>query len=277
MTPALATSESTTAERRNLHTWVSRAKVGERQCRGDDHRGQRRVRQVGEESVEEHEQQHDDAGADDAGELALGPRLLGDRRARAAGRDGEPPEEAGGDVGRADADHLLVRPHPLATAGVERRGQGDRVGQRHERDPHRGDQQRHDVADVRPRHLGRGQPLGKGADRGDVEVEHGGDDGGADHRDQDGRDRAGEAREHQQHRERDEPDGEGRGVALIEVRDELPHLVDEAVGVRREPAELRQLADDDDDGQSVHVADLDLARQAGRRRTPACRRRARSR
>ena len=165
--------------------------VGEGECRGDDHRGQRGVRQVGEESVEEHEQQHHDTGADDAGELALGPRLLGDGRTGAAGRDGEPPEEAGGDVGRADADHLLVRLHLLASAGVERGGQGDGVGQRHERDAHRGDEQRHDVTDVGPRHGGRGQPLGKGADRGDVEVEHGGDDGGADHRDEDGRDRCG--------------------------------------------------------------------------------------
>ena len=108
---------------------------------------------------------------------------------------------------------------------------------------------------------GVGQPLGKGADRGDVEVEHGGDDGGADHRDEHGGDLAGDAREHEQHGERDEPDGEGRGVALVEVRHELPHLLDEGVGVRREPAELRQLPDDDDDGQSVHVADLDLARE----------------
>ena len=57
------------------------------------------------------------------------------------------------------------------------------------------------------------------------------------------------------------PDGEGRGIVLVEVRDELADLVDEGVGVRGEPAELRKLPDDDDDGQSVHVADLHLARE----------------
>ena len=57
------------------------------------------------------------------------------------------------------------------------------------------------------------------------------------------------------------PTREGRAVALVEVRHELAHLLDEGVGVGREPAELRQLPDDDDDGQPVHVADLDLARQ----------------
>ena len=122
-------------------------------------------------------------------------------------------------------------------------------------------QQRNDVTELGPRHSGRGQPLGKGADRGDVEVEHGGHDRGADDGDEDGGDGAGEAREHEQHGERGEPDAEGRGVALIEVRHELPNLLDEGVGIGREPAQLRQLPDDDDDGQSVHVADLDLARE----------------
>ena len=107
--------------------------------------------------------------------------------------------------------------------------------------------------------VGRGQPLGKGANRADVEVEDGGGDGGADHRDENRRDRAGEARQHEQHGERDEPDAEGRGVALVEVGHELAYFLDKGVSVRREPAELRQLPDDDDDRQSVHVADLDLA------------------
>ena len=43
--------------------------------------------------------------------------------------------------------------------------------------------------------------------------------------------------------------------------EERPHLVDEAVGVGREPAQLGQLADDDGDRQPVHVADLDLLRE----------------
>ena len=57
------------------------------------------------------------AGADQPGELALRARLLGDRRARAAGRHGEALEQAGGDVRRADADHLLVRVRPRRRGG----------------------------------------------------------------------------------------------------------------------------------------------------------------
>ena len=58
----------------------------------------------------------------------LAPGLLGDRGARSARADREPLEEAGGDVGGADADHLAVAVDLLAGARGERRGGGDRVG-----------------------------------------------------------------------------------------------------------------------------------------------------
>ena len=48
---------------------------------------------------------------------------------------------------------------------------------------------------------------------------------------------------------------------LVEVLEELADLVAEAVGVGGEAEELRQLADDDGDGEPVHVADLHLARE----------------
>ena len=51
-------------------------------------------------------------------------------------------EEPGRDVRSAHADHLLIGLDLIAAARRETRGGGDRVGQRHERDAHRGDQQR---------------------------------------------------------------------------------------------------------------------------------------
>ena len=139
-------------------------------------------------------------------------------------------------------------------------------------------EQRQDVTGVGPRQGRRGQALGKGADRGDVEVEGGGDDGGPDHRDQDRRDLARQAGEHEQHGERDEPDGRAPcrcdGRSSSRTRAPLRRSVSASV---ENPHSFGQLPDDDDDRQSVHVADLDLAARAGRRRSPACRRRARPR
>ena len=66
-----------------------------------------------------------------------------------AGADGEALEEAGGDVGDADADHLPVAVDLLA-AGARRRGRGrDRVGQGHERDADAPD---HEQGEVVPAH-----------------------------------------------------------------------------------------------------------------------------
>ena len=106
-----------------------------------------------------------------------------------------------------------------------------------------------------------GEPFGKGADGADVEVEDGGGHGGADHGHQHGRHLARQARQQEQYGEGGQAHREGGGVAPVEVRHELPHLVHEVVGVRREAAQLGELPDDDGDGEAVHVADLDLARQ----------------
>ena len=77
------------------------------------------------------------SGADHAGQLRLGPGLLGHRGARAAGADREALEQAGGQVGGADADHLLVGVDLLAGAGGEGRGGGDGVGERDQGDAER--------------------------------------------------------------------------------------------------------------------------------------------
>ena len=106
----------------------------------------------------------DDAGADDAGELALGARLLGHGRARRTGRDGEALEEPGGDVGRPHRHHLLVGVDLVAASRREARGRGDGVGQAHEGDADRAEQERPDVAERGPRQRRSGDALGEHAD-----------------------------------------------------------------------------------------------------------------
>ena len=59
--------------------------------------------------------------ADHAGELRLGAGRLGHRRARRAAADREALEEAGGEVGRAQPDHLLVGIDRLAERARRRR------------------------------------------------------------------------------------------------------------------------------------------------------------
>ena len=203
----------------------------------------------------------DEAGADEAGELAAGAGLLGDGGARAAGGDGEALEEPGGDVGRADADHLLVGVDLVAAAGREARRRGDRVGQGDERDAQRGDEQRHHVAEAGPGEGRRRDALGQRADRGDAlrgEVERGGDAVAPTTATSTGGHPGGEPRQDEQHDEHGDADEQRGGVGLVQALDELLDLVEEAVGVGREAEELRQLADDDRDAQAVHVADLHL-------------------
>ena len=235
--------------------------VGQRERGRDHHRGEGRLREVREDRVEEQEHECDAGGADQPGELALRPGLLGDGGARAARRHGEALEQPGGEVRRADADHLLVRVDLFTASRREAGRRGDRVGQGDERDPDRGDEQRQDVVDVGPRELRLRQALRQGADRLHVEVEHGGHDRRPDDRDEHSGYLAHDTGEQEEHGQRGEADRDRRAVALVEAVDERAELVDEAVRVGREPAELGQLADDDREGEPVHVADLHLLRE----------------
>ena len=106
-----------------------------------------------------------------------------------------------------------------------------------------------------------GQALRKRPHRGDGQVEDRGHHGRTDHGDEHRRDRSSDAGEHEQDGQRDQAEHQRRRVALVESVEERPHLLDEAVGVGREPAQLGQLADDDGDRQPVHVSDLDLLRE----------------
>ena len=170
-------------------------------------------------------------------------------------------EEPRGDVRRTHADHLLVGLDLFTAPSREARRGRDRVGQRHERDAHRGDEQGNDVAGARPRQRGRGNPLRQGADRGHAlagEPEHSRCDGGADDPDQHRGQPSGEAGEHQQEDEHGDADDERRRLRLVEVVRERAQLPEERIGVRGETEQLRQLADDDRDRKAVHVSDLHL-------------------
>ena len=70
-----------------------------------------------------------------------------------------------------------------------------------------------------------------------------------------------EARQHEQHDEHAQADGERGALGGVEVLEPRAQLVDEAVGVGGEAAQLRELPHDDGDGEAVHVTDLHLARQ----------------
>ena len=110
-----------------------------------------------------------------------------------------------------------------------------------------------------------------------AEVEHRGDQRGADDRDEHGGHLLRDARQDQQHRERGEPERQRRRVRLVEARDERLRLRDEPVGVGGEPEELRQLADDDRDRRGRSCSRPGPPWRAGRRRSRACRSRDRSR
>ena len=111
--------------------------------RGDHHRGQRAGGQVLQQVRRRQKQHRDGERADDAGQLGAGAGGFGDRRARRAAADRKALEEAGGQVGGAETDHLLVRidvgarPRRVAArqhAGVGEGDQGDRAAADQDRD-----------------------------------------------------------------------------------------------------------------------------------------------
>ena len=146
----------------------------------------------------------DETRADEARELRLGAGLLGDRGARAARRDREPLEEAGGDVRGAHADHLLVGLQLVAASCREARRRRDGVGERHEHDADRRHGERADVVERRPRERRRREALRQGPDGRDAisgEVERRRHDRRAGHRDQHRRDARHDARQDEQNDE----------------------------------------------------------------------------
>ncbi len=210
------------------------------------------------------------AAPDHPGHLRARPGLFGHRGARAAGADREALEEAGGDVRRTDPDHLLVAAHPLAAAGGERRRRRHRVGEGDDRDGHGTEEELGQVGPGHRRDGERREALRQHADGLDtrvLQVEQ-----------VDG--------ERGEHAPRPAPPGtfgSSRCSSRMPTRDATPmtaavgltspsatpetkrlRLVDQAVGVDREPEQLGQLADHDGERQAVHVADLGrLGQQVG--------------
>ena len=179
----------------------------------------------------------------------------------------KPWKQPGGDVGGADADHLLVGLDLVAAAGREARRGGDGVGERDQRDADGRDEQRADVADScvhgndgrRARRCGSEPTVGTPSS---ARSKHRRDDGRADHRDEHRRDLRGDPRQDEEHGEHADADDERRPRRSRRGASKNARtLVDEAVGVGREPEQLRELAHDDRDREAVHVADLDLARE----------------
>ena len=215
--------------------------VHERQGRGDDDRGQSGLGQVGQEPIEEEEQDDDKAGADQSRHLGLGPGLVGHSCAGSADGDGEALEEPGRDVRGPDADHLLVGVDLVAPPGGEARRRCDGVGQRHHRDAHCAEQQGTDVGQLGPRQGRNGNALGERADGLDAvgsEVEDGGDNRHADDGHQDGGHPPGDTRKDQQDRQDAEAGHQRRPIGLVESVEEGAHLADEVVGTGGESEEL---------------------------------------
>ena len=111
--------------------------------------------------------------------------------------------------------------------------------------------------------VGFGKPLGNVPTVAIVvrQPEHGRNDGRTHHRDEHRRDHLRHTREHEEHDEHRDADDECGGLGLVEVLEPRGDLAAERGRVGGEPAQLRQLTHDDRDRETVHVADLDLARQ----------------
>ena len=222
------------------------------------------------QQVRRHQQQQGHAErADDAGQLGSGARGLGHRRARRTAADRKALEESGGQVGGAEADHLLVG----IDIGARSRRIGARqhagVGERHQGDGEPADQDGTDVGVGDPGDGEGRQALRQRAEhrharaRGQIQRAH--DDGRADHRDQDAG-HALAALQQQDHRQGACADRERRpvGSAAQHRRGDGPQASQRPVALDREPEELGQLADQHRQRNAVHVAVADrLGQQFG--------------
>ena len=129
--------------------------------RRDDDRREHRLRHRLDEARDEQQHREHQGRRDEAGQLGLRARLEGHGRPRAARADREAGEQAGGEVGRADPGQLLVAVHLVAGARREAAGGRDRVADGDERDPDRRGEQDRDVRRVGTAgKVGTGKPWG---------------------------------------------------------------------------------------------------------------------
>jgi methionyl-tRNA synthetase len=175
----------------------------------------------------------------------------------------------GGQVGDAQAHHLLVRVDIGARARRIDTRQHTGVGERHDGDGPAADQHRNDVGGGDPRDGERRQTLWQGAEDRHAgaccKVQRTDDDGRAHHGDQDAR-QALVAFEQQDHRQGDCADHErGRvGLAIHHRCGDSPQVGQRSVAFDRKAEELGQLADQYRQGDAIHVPVADgLGKQLG--------------
>ena len=211
----------------------------------DDHDGrERRLRQVVHETGSKHQEQRQDAGADEPGDLAASADVLGDGGARAARGDREPLEEPGRDVRDAEDRELLVLVDLLAKPARVAARQDARVGERDEGDPDRRGEQRLEILE---RHIGHAETRQAGGDVADDghligETQHRDHCRRADDRDEDTRHLRRDPTQAEDQRERRDADRERGRVGLVESRDEVAHSPQQALRVDREPEKLGSCA-----------------------------------
>ena len=175
----------------------------------------RGVWQMLEQRGRKQQQQRDGERAHDAGQLRPGARRLGDRCARRAAADREALKEGGGEVGDAEAHHLLVRIDRCAQTRRVGSREHARVGERDERDREATREDRARSSTWTSGRRGEGSPCGRGPST-DMpararEVESGDHDGRGDHGDQNAR-HARPALQQQDQRERAGADRERHDV-----------------------------------------------------------------
>ena len=235
--------------------------VGQRDRRGDDDRGKRRLGQVAQQPGGQQQDQRDRRRADQPGDLRLRTGLLRHSGARAARADREALEQSGREVRRPDARSSPGSRRPSGRSGPRtrtrsrwcRRATPARCPARPPASSARSDSPTLGI-------VSGGNPWGRTPTRSTPRSSRCNSAGGADGQDDDDEDR-GHLRQHPlQHQDHEQPepaDGQrGRDRRAVgDTPDEAGDLTEEARGVHREPEELGELADQDRQGQPVHVAD----------------------
>jgi len=244
-----------------------RARQIDQRGRSDDDDGaEGGLREVARDAGRDKEQRDDRDRRDDAGHLRLASGGLGDGGPRRAGTHRESRCEGTADIRGAERDQLLVLIHPVPGP----RGEGPRehagVGQRHDGDREAPREHRRQVAETDSRDRQPRQALRHRTDHVHARRGQTGDRG------HDGRGDRGQDDPHRGavDEPRDDHDGQRRDAHAERQRMRIPvghalgegdRLRYEAIGVRREPEELRQLRNDDGQRDPVEIADPDRGRQ----------------
>ncbi len=119
----------------------------------NDHRGQHRLGQVGEQRRQGQHGDQAEQGGDHRRQLGAGAGAVVDGGLRQAAAGGQPAEQAGADVGQAQRDHVLAGVQPVAVLVGERLRGAERLAEDHQHHAGRAGQQHPQVgtAELRPR------------------------------------------------------------------------------------------------------------------------------